>query len=121
VVDHLHGGGIEIVSPSFMNQRVFDPRTTFIPEPASPRPRSAARAEAEDVVFDKADEAASIQSLRKAREQAQERRSELKAQLKAAAENERAPLDRELGALDRRIARLDEIIADRESRVSDED
>ncbi|NNE08451.1 MAG: mechanosensitive ion channel family protein, partial [Gemmatimonadetes bacterium] len=32
VLDSLHEAGIEIVSPTFMNQRVFDANRTFIPE-----------------------------------------------------------------------------------------
>ena len=56
-LDGLHRGGVEIVSPSFMNTRAVGQDRPFIPEPvrtAAP----AAQPTAEDVAFDKAEEAA---------------------------------------------------------------
>jgi small conductance mechanosensitive channel len=64
VMDALHEAGIEIVSPTFMNQRRIDER------PVMPVTRSQARdaantdgAAPEDVMFDKADEAAKLEDL----------------------------------------------------------
>lgn len=65
VLDRLHAGGIEIVSPSFMNTRAFEPKASFIPR----RERAAAEEEpaslVEDLVFDKAEEAESLEQLRR--------------------------------------------------------
>lgn len=65
MLDALHEAGIEIVSPNFMNTRALDPEQRFIPEPA--RKRHAVReSSAEQLAFDKAHEAAEIETMRKA-------------------------------------------------------
>jgi small-conductance mechanosensitive channel len=63
VMDSLHAGGIEIVSPTFMNQRVFPEKHSFIP-PAGKKPEIHAPEEEylikknpEDIIFDRAIEA----------------------------------------------------------------
>ena len=65
MLDALHAAGIEIVSPNFMNTRAVS-----IDEPVIPKPSRKAgqrkRTQAEDIVFDKADEAASVEEIRKA-------------------------------------------------------
>ncbi len=63
VMDGLHRGGVEIVSPTFMNQRVFTPESRFIPEVAVDQPK-AEESMPEEVVFDKADAAESQESLK---------------------------------------------------------
>jgi small-conductance mechanosensitive channel len=56
ILDTLHREGIEIVSPNFMNQRPLKEGQEFIPQPIqSSRPE--AEAQAEKMVFDKAEEA----------------------------------------------------------------
>jgi hypothetical protein len=64
MLDSLHANGIEIVSPSFMNTRPLAEDRVFIPDPSSGR-RSVHRTQAEDIAFDKADEAASVEDIRK--------------------------------------------------------
>ena len=69
VLDAMHAAGIEIVSPNFMNTRALGAEQRFIAQ-AAPGPqadREAAR-KAEDVAFDVAAEAASVEELRKALE-----------------------------------------------------
>lgn len=58
VMDALHGGGVEIVSPTFMNRRSADEKT-FIPEVEGEEKAEEEESRAEDVVFDKAEEAES--------------------------------------------------------------
>jgi small-conductance mechanosensitive channel len=56
VLDTLHDGGVEILSPAFTNQRRFTPATRFFP----PKVRAKAKKEtttAEDLAFDKAESA----------------------------------------------------------------
>ncbi len=66
MLDTLHAAGIEIVSPNFMNTRALDPGRAVIPD-AAPAPAPAAAAnQAESVAFDKAEEAASVEEVRKA-------------------------------------------------------
>ena len=63
-LDALHAAGIEIVSPNFMNTRALTDDRLFIPQPTrKAAPKKATQAE--DVAFDKAEEAASAEEIRK--------------------------------------------------------
>ena len=62
ILDTLHGAGIEIVSPAFMNQRPLAPDQLIIPRVS--RRRGRADSIPEDRVFDKAEAAAELESLR---------------------------------------------------------
>jgi small-conductance mechanosensitive channel len=85
VLDVLHGAGIEIVSPTFMNQRPLKEGQRFIP-PAPP-PGEAAAAEAatgesgeptpEEIVFDKAEVASRLEQLAALHEQLESELKEL--------------------------------------------
>jgi len=68
-LDALHGAGIEIVSPNFMNTQALAQGQRFMPEQA-PRPGKgrAPGTRAEEVAFDVAKEAASSEELRSALE-----------------------------------------------------
>ena len=56
VLDALHGDGVEIVSPAFMNQRRLTPEQRFMPNGKDPQPVAVPDgSRAEDVVFDKAE------------------------------------------------------------------
>jgi small-conductance mechanosensitive channel len=69
VLDALHAADIEIVSPNFMNTRTLAEGQRFTPEPTRrSRPGRATEARAEEVAFDVAKEAASVEELRKALE-----------------------------------------------------
>jgi len=63
MLDALHVANIEIVSPTFMNSRVYADDRAFIPEPSLSR-RKPAQPKAEAIVFDKAAEAASLEELK---------------------------------------------------------
>jgi small-conductance mechanosensitive channel len=87
MLDTLHRRGIEIVSPTFMNQRRIDDRPPFIPrvvEPAgevdegSPIP--------EDKIFDKAEMAQAIEELREEKRELEQGLEDLKAEHDTAAE-----------------------------------
>ncbi len=64
VLDSLHAAGIEIVSPNFMNTRALGDEKLFIPQPTL---KAAVEevTQAEDVAFDKAEEASSAEEIRK--------------------------------------------------------
>jgi small-conductance mechanosensitive channel len=65
VLDALHGAGIEIVSPNFMNTHVLEDGQRFMPEQTSRSGTGRApETRAEEVAFDVAKEAASIEELR---------------------------------------------------------
>lgn len=58
MLETLHTAGVEIVSPTFMNQRVFDTKKQFIPKREHIK-QSSEDELVEDLVFDKAEEAES--------------------------------------------------------------
>jgi small-conductance mechanosensitive channel len=81
VLDALHRGGVEIVSPTFMNTRAFAPEDRFIPELAEEE-AEAEEPSPEDVVFDKAEEAASQEALQYKHDQLSQAIESLKEQAK---------------------------------------
>lgn len=80
ILDALHDEGIEIVSPNFMNQRQVG-ETVFIPKKVRKAEKAAVddAAAPENVIFDKADEAESLEKLK-------EKVNDADAKLKAAQE-----------------------------------
>ncbi len=64
MLDALHSAGIEIVSPNFMNTRSLGDRGPVIPKPA--KTKKGTDSQVEDVAFDKAEEAATVEEIRKA-------------------------------------------------------
>jgi small conductance mechanosensitive channel len=64
VMDCLHEGGVEIVSPNFMNQRVFAEGKRFVPRSKRAAEEADAGPVVEEIVFDKADAAESTEELR---------------------------------------------------------
>lgn len=81
VLDVLHGAGIEIMSPTFMNQRPVPERREIVPEPMGQSAPSSSVLQAEQVVFDKAEEAG---QRAKARHTLKEQRIKLEAQIQTA-------------------------------------
>lgn len=63
VLDALHGNGIEIASPNFMNTRVFPEKTTFIPTPVAAT-KQPVDDKQDEVVFDKAINAEAVEVAR---------------------------------------------------------
>lgn len=64
VLDSLHAAGVEIVSPNFMNTRAVPEDRVFVPQPTRKVARKPAK-QAEAMAFDKAEEAASAEEIRK--------------------------------------------------------
>lgn len=66
MLERLHKHGIEIVSPKFVNQRIFSPLTTFMPNSFDPLESRLAGVELgvpENLVFDAAEKAALLGEL----------------------------------------------------------
>lgn len=96
MLDALHEAGIEIVSPNFMNTRALSPDRPIIPERPAPGPAAETPAPtAEDIAFDKAEDAASIETIRKAIEK-------LDAELEGLAEAKEADAGQRRPLLERR-------------------
>ncbi len=122
VMDALHEGKVEIVSPTFMNTRAQAEGTQFIPR--APRKRKTAAEELastpESVVFDKAEDAESLEVLKQKRKKLSEDIAGLEKRIEEAEEGQETDSDTEqLERLERRRERLDKVIAGREANVND--
>ena len=82
VLDALHKAGIEIVSPTFMNQRQVNEQT-FIPKERNNQVRKQAD-KPEDVIFDKADKAGKLDEMKKQHQELIERMEQAKEAIKNA-------------------------------------
>ena len=65
MLDSLHKAGIEIVSPNFMNTRALAEGRKVIPAPSG-KTSPVVQAQAENLAFDKAEEAGAIEKMRAA-------------------------------------------------------
>lgn len=79
MIDELHDAGVEIVSPSFMNQIKLEPSAKVIPKQKT---KKLSEESAESLVFDKGSNAAAIEQLN-------ERRAEIKSAQKSATPDEK--------------------------------
>ncbi len=77
ILDNLHRGGVEIVSPNFQNLRDYEPQKSFIPAPVRAKKDQPIDAAPVDVVFDKAEEAEILSAM-------SDEQSDLEAKLKEA-------------------------------------
>jgi len=115
-MDALHAGGVEIVSPNFMNTRALSADAVVIPKAfrrAAEIPRESAP---EDLVFDKAEEAESLEHLRQAYVKVVDDIGKQEGRLKDTPEGpEHDKAQRRLSSLQSRKERLEELIAGRES------
>ena len=119
MLDALHTGGVEIVSPSFMNQRRVEPGERFIPERSGRRVGDDRRwaeetATPEDVIFDKAEQAGKLEGLRKERQGLDAKLRELKDDSAGAdVEAERARLKDQMASLDEQIKAKEKEVKER--------
>ncbi len=109
ILDVLHDDGVEIVSPSFMNQRQLPEVRKVIPEAetAGEVPReTVAEEEPEALIFDKAEEAEKLELARKECADLKQHLEELEARKDAAAEAEHARIEAEIEATGQRLEKL---------------
>ena len=117
ILDCLHEAGIEIVSPSFMNQRPLLPEQVFIPQArtSSEQPSTVSAAEApENIIFDKADEAERIESLKDHREQLLSQLKKLEDGLGKLEGNQKAQAEQQIEAANAKVKGLDVILNSKE-------
>lgn len=105
VLDHLHGGDIEIVSPSYMNQRRSDPARRMLPEPTVATLSDDHLEQPERIMFDKAELAGRLNELLEQRDALAE---EIK---RLGQDDEDARSDREIAWREQQVAALEKIIA----------
>ncbi len=116
MLDRLHAGGIEIVSPDFMNQRILDKDKQFIARPITQKAATEpVKPPPEAVVFDKAEEAESLEKLRERREQLHKELDELKSTLAEAPDDtSRHSTEDKIEWTKTRLEHLSDYIAKRE-------
>ena len=83
VIDALNTNGIEIVSPSFMNQRNVDNKE-FIPKTEAEKATEKERITPEELIFDKAIQSAEIEKKKEYLEDIVDKKNNLKERLKEA-------------------------------------
>ena len=107
MLDHLHQAGIEIVSPTFMNTRAHPPEKQFIPKQSTDEQVETVAGKVEEVVFDIAEDAASLEQMREQYTNLQTNISELQKVLeKTVDDQERKEIAREVELLKRRGERM---------------
>jgi len=89
VLDTLHGAGIEIVSPNFMNQRQLGAEARMVPEARAPSPAAPESPAPEELIFDKAEEKAVLEGLAEERKRRSEEIGALEEQAKTAGPQEK--------------------------------
>jgi small-conductance mechanosensitive channel len=117
MLDRLHEAGVEIVSPNFMNQRVLDPETRVLPSepPASePPPVPTEEVAVEEIVFDKAEEAASLEQLVAEHKSTREAIAQL---ADPPGDTDPEQIKRKQERLTRRLAHLETLIAAKQQAV----
>jgi small-conductance mechanosensitive channel len=110
MLDVLHGGGVEIVSPGFVNRREVGDRVFVPPVLVETEPLPQPEETSEAVAFDKAEAAAQEQSLEVRLDEANAEIEELEAQLKGAPEERKSALEAQLTSLRASRDRLVETI-----------
>ena len=120
MLDSLHAAGVEIASPTLMSTRAYPPDHAIVPAPAAPTAEEKTGAAPESVAFDKADEAATLESLHERLEKLEERITAAQKAVKdAAGEQAQAAARVDLETLERRRGVLEQAIARREAEKSE--
>ncbi|HMQ11735.1 MAG TPA: mechanosensitive ion channel [Oligoflexia bacterium] len=114
----LHAHDIEIVSPTFMNQRVFEPKTRFMYVPKQEKEMEHAQSGPENIIFDKADELESIESIKEKKKEYQNKINEIKQLI---GKKEPSPEQSQtLDSLKHKLERFDKLIEKKEQRIEEE-
>jgi small conductance mechanosensitive channel len=110
VLDKLHGADIEIVSPTFMNQRQYHQGERFIAVPKHRDDSEIAEVSPEALIFDKAEKAEKVRILKDEYQALTEKVKELKVQQEQASEPQLSELKSEIFQCEERMEKLNNII-----------
>ena len=123
VLDKLHELNIEIVSPNFMNQRVFPVEKQFIPEriPSGQlKDIIPGETNAEKIIFDKADDVEKLEVLTETQKKLREKLENLQAE-RDKGDNARGPaLEKEIIQLEHKLRTLEAKIEKRRAEMTDQ-
>ena len=109
VLDALHGHGVEIVSPTFMNQRPIPTDGRVIPSAVAEAPATEEEKAPEDIMFDKAERAERIE---KHQGNLQAEVAEIEGRLAKAKGEEHSALKAELARRQKQLAVLADVKAE---------
>ena len=113
MIDALHGAGVEIISPTFMNTRAYSPDLAFVPPANLQSPGEEAGEDdsrLQSLVFDKADEAESVENLRTILAGLDKKIAALEREAKKLEDVERESVEDRLGRLRDRRQRIVELL-----------
>ena len=120
ILDECHSNGIEIVSPSFVNQRVIPLDQQVVPELTLEQAGIGKASTIESVAFDKADKAESLDKLRQRHARLKEELKQLQKEADEAEDKEqRGTLNKRIEAIQLQMERLAEFVAEREQNKED--
>lgn len=110
ILDVLHDNGVEIVSPSYMNQRRIEEGSKIIPQKnlgvVSGEKIGTDEKTAEEFMFDKAEKVSEIENKREEQARLNKRLDELKGLKTTVDEATKASLDAEISFLEKRIEKI---------------
>ena len=113
ILTTLHEAGVEIVSPSFMNQRQLDSTLRILPAHRpfnTPTLDEELDTTAESLIFDKADAVTQLEGLKQQRESIREEISGLEAQVKSKSKTIGPWIERRIARIQREEERLNAMI-----------
>ena len=116
VIDNLHKNEIEIVSPSFMNQRQVND-TRFIPSVTESKEGNNSERSPEEIVFDKAIKADKIEEKSEYLEKIENQITQLKQSIKDGGDKEK--IGESIKRLDEQKEKLKENIAEQKSKLDE--
>lgn len=119
ILDGLHGAGIEIVSPNFMNTRDVA-GMTFTSRPVAKQVDTAGAPEPDDIIFEKAEQAATLEELKSSVDDILTKLKTLKEEAARSENPKKTRLIELIERLQKQHARLDEQIAVNEKEIDQE-
>ena len=120
MLDALHGAGIEIVSPTFMNTRALAAHEAVVARAAPGAATGLEGPAPEELIFDKAERAESLEVLAGRHAELVKRIAELRARAAKVTEGpERGAVQHEVEVLDQRRLRLDAVVAQRKANIDE--
>jgi small conductance mechanosensitive channel len=116
ILEVMHGRGFEVASPTIMDQRPKPSGSKTIPErPVRHEAPQELSSVPEDIIFDKAEEAASLEELKQGQEELREQVKALKTALKTAPGEDREAVEREIKIAEKHLERIGKQIERREN------
>lgn len=118
MLDMLHENGVEIVSPNFMNQRRYPLDQPFIPKKVKTVESKDNSKAPEDFIFDKADDAQSVERIKEIIQQNLEEIKSLKKELRDNPENQ--GLESRIKKLESRADKLKTMMEERSKQIEED-